>query len=60
MIIDAPCHIIEPDFPFGTDLPSTRASVPFSEKDIVLITDNFTPSEVHRIMYQNAYEFYKL
>ena len=45
---------------FGTDLPSTRAKVPFSEKDVVLITDNFTPSEVHRIMYQNAYEFYKL
>lgn len=43
---------------FGTDLPSTRASVRFSDKDIALIVDNFTPDEVHRIMYQNAYEFY--
>lgn len=44
---------------FGTDLPSTRASVAFSDKDISLVTDNFTPNEAHRILYQNAYDFYK-
>lgn len=43
---------------FGTDLPSTRAKIPFSEKDVQLITDNFSTDELHHIFYQNALEWY--
>lgn len=43
---------------FGTDLPSTRAKIPFSKKDIDLIRNNFTESEQHKIFFENAYEWY--
>lgn len=43
---------------FGTDLPSTRANIPFSEKDIELIRENFPDEAQIRIFYQNAYEWY--
>ncbi len=43
---------------FGTDLPSTRAKVPFSEKDIALIRDHFPEEALHRIFWQNAMDWY--
>lgn len=43
---------------FGTDLPSTRAKVPFSEKDLQLIRDSFSTDELENILYQNALGWY--
>ena len=43
---------------FGTDLPSTRAKIPFTVKDIELIKENFTASEQENIFYKNAEEWY--
>jgi predicted TIM-barrel fold metal-dependent hydrolase len=43
---------------FGTDLPSTRAKVPFSDKDVQLVKDNFSQEELERIFYGNAWEWY--
>lgn len=43
---------------FGTDLPSTRAKIPFSEKDIQLFKDHFSLEEQNRIFYQNAQSWY--
>ncbi len=44
---------------FGTDLPSTRAKIPFSEKDIDLITQNFSESEQEHLFYKNAVKWYR-
>ena len=43
---------------FGTDLPSTRARIPFSDKDLHLVTDNFSVDEPENIFYKNALEWY--
>lgn len=43
---------------FGTDLPSTRAKIPFSERDIWAIADNFSTDELENIFYNNALEWY--
>ncbi|GJM29254.1 MAG: 2-pyrone-4,6-dicarboxylate hydrolase [Cyclobacteriaceae bacterium] len=43
---------------FGTDLPSTRAKVPFSERDIELIEQNFEIDEQRQIFYKNAISWY--
>ncbi|WP_109436089.1 amidohydrolase [Aquimarina sp. AU119] len=43
---------------FGTDLPSTRAKIPFSQKDINIIIDNFSMSEQENIFYKNAQQWY--
>jgi predicted TIM-barrel fold metal-dependent hydrolase len=43
---------------FGTDLPSTRAKVPFSDKDVQLVVDNFSAEACDNIFYQNALEWY--
>jgi len=44
---------------FGSDLPSTRAKRPFEESDIKIITDNFSDSEADKILYNNAFNWYK-
>lgn len=44
---------------FGTDLPSTRAKIPFSDKDVQLIVDNFSETETEHIFYKNAVNWYK-
>lgn len=44
---------------FGTDLPSTRAKTPFSEKDLQLVRNNFSTEELKKVFYQNASEWYK-
>jgi predicted TIM-barrel fold metal-dependent hydrolase len=43
---------------FGTDLPSTRARVPFSKKDLDLIKSNFDDEALNRILTQNALAWY--
>lgn len=52
-------YSINPDaLMFGTDLPSTRAKVPFTEKDIQLIRDHFSGEEQKKIFFTNAAEWY--
>ncbi|WP_294280608.1 amidohydrolase family protein [uncultured Chryseobacterium sp.] len=52
-------YSINPDaLMFGTDLPSTRAKVPFTEKDIQLIRDHFSGEEQEKIFFTNAAEWY--
>ncbi|AOM79361.1 amidohydrolase family protein [Pedobacter steynii] len=43
---------------FGTDLPSTRAKVAFSIKDLQLLEKNFAPDELENIFYLNALNWY--
>lgn len=43
---------------FGTDLPSTRAKMPFSENDLELIKDHFSDEDRHKILYQNGFDWY--
>lgn len=45
---------------FGTDLPSTRVKIPFTEKDVRLIKENFSPKELENIFYNNAFDWYQL
>ncbi len=50
---------INPDsLMFGTDLPSTRAQIPFSIRDVDLIKNNFTIAEQKKIFFENAYRWY--
>ena len=52
-------HAINPEaLMFGTDLPSTRANRPFSIHDVTLIREHFGPTDAHRILVQNATDFY--
>ena len=44
---------------FGTDLPSTRAKIPFTQKDILRVVDNFSKEDQERIFYKNALNWYK-
>lgn len=51
---------ISPDaLMFGTDLPSTRAPRPFKNSDVQIIYDLFDPSHYHKILYENAYQWYQ-
>lgn len=43
---------------FGTDLPSTRAKIPFSDSDLDLIKDNFSVAEQEMIFLTNAKNWY--
>jgi len=43
---------------FGTVLPSTRAKVPFSDRDVQLVKDNFSADELENIFYKNALAWY--
>lgn len=45
---------------FGTDLPSTRAPKPFSDKDINLITETLDYKLAEKVLYLNAMNFYKV
>ncbi|MET0103336.1 MAG: amidohydrolase family protein [Sedimenticola sp.] len=44
---------------FGTDLPSTRASRPYSDDDISLVFDALGEDQADRVLYSNALEFYR-
>lgn len=43
---------------FGTDLPSTRAKIPFSDKHVQLLMDNFSGDELDNILCKNGLEWY--
>jgi predicted TIM-barrel fold metal-dependent hydrolase len=43
---------------FGTDLPSTRANIPFTNKDVIRIEENFNASELENIFHKNALGWY--
>tara|TARA_R110002049_G_scaffold13509_3_gene58751 strand:- start:101380 stop:102282 length:903 start_codon:yes stop_codon:yes gene_type:complete len=44
---------------FGTDLPSTRASRPFSHDDYKLVLECLDPEQASNVLYKNAIEFYR-
>jgi len=45
---------------FGTDLPSTRAPVPFRPSDITLVVETLGPEAAQRVLWQNAFDFYRM
>ena len=45
---------------FGTDLPSTRAARPYSDRDFKLVIDTLGEENAHRVLYDNARAFYRL
>jgi predicted TIM-barrel fold metal-dependent hydrolase len=45
---------------FGTDLPSTRAPVPYSNLDLSLLLEAFDAKTIRKLLETNAREFYKL
>ncbi len=44
---------------FGTDLPSTRAKIPFSLSDVQKIAQHFDEDDQENIFYKNALKWYK-
>ena len=44
---------------FGTDLPSTRAPSPYTDRDLMLLIDCVDPNLVTAILETNAVEFYR-
>lgn len=44
---------------FGSDLPSTRAPVPFSPHDLRRVQDSFDADALQRMLWQNAVELYR-
>ncbi len=50
---------INPDaLMFGTDLPSTRAKIPFNQAHVQLIEDNFSADAQEKIFFKNAHQWY--
>jgi len=45
---------------FGTDLPSTRAARPYSDRDFHLVIDTLGEEGARRVLYENAITFYRL
>ena len=45
---------------FGTDLPSTRAARPYSDRDFQLIIDILGEEAARRVFYTNAINFYRV
>jgi len=45
---------------FGTDLPSTRAARPYSDRDFQLLIDALGEEAAKRVFYTNAINFYRL
>lgn len=44
---------------FGTDLPSTRASRPYSDADLLLVVETLGEEGARRVLYENAVAFYQ-
>ncbi len=54
-------HSINPScLMFGTDLPSTRATRPFSDEDLLLVSEALGEDEAMKVFYDNAASFYGL
>lgn len=45
---------------FGTDLPSTRAPIPYSDDDFLLVVDALDQDGVENVFSQNACDFYRV
>lgn len=45
---------------FGTDLPSTRAKVPFQDSDLNTVIDTLGPEAARKVLSSNAVAFYKV
>lgn len=45
---------------FGTDLPSTRAARPYTDRDFRLIADELGEQAARRLLYSNAASFYRV
>lgn len=44
---------------FGTDLPSTRAARPYSDRDFLLVIETLGEVGARRVLHDNAREFYR-
>ena len=44
---------------FGTDLPSTRAPRPYSDEDLLLISETLGGEMAKKVLYENAIAFYR-
>jgi len=44
---------------FGTDLPSTRAAVPYSERDLQLVVETLGEGPAQQVIYDNALPLYQ-
>jgi predicted TIM-barrel fold metal-dependent hydrolase len=44
---------------FGTDLPSTRAARPYSDRDFELVVQALGPEGARRVLFDNAFAFYR-
>jgi predicted TIM-barrel fold metal-dependent hydrolase len=54
-------HAVDPGaLMFGTDLPSTRAPVPFKAADIDLVVDTLGEEAAGRVLWQNGRDFYTM
>jgi predicted TIM-barrel fold metal-dependent hydrolase len=45
---------------FGTDLPSTRASRPYTDRDLQLIIETLGEQAAERVFWSNAAQFYRV
>ena len=45
---------------FGTDLPSTRAARPYSDRDFQLVVDTLGDTAARRVLHDNAAAFYRV
>ena len=44
---------------FGTDLPSTRAPVPYADTDLLKVVDAIGEEPARKVFYDNAIRFYR-
>jgi len=44
---------------FGTDLPSTRAPIPYTDNDFLLVVDALGESDAANVLSRNAIDFYR-
>jgi predicted TIM-barrel fold metal-dependent hydrolase len=45
---------------FGTDLPSTRAARPYTDRDFQMVIDTLGEEAARRVFYKNAINFYRI
>ena len=44
---------------FGTDLPSTRAARPYSDRDFALVVETLGEDTARQVLFENARDFYR-
>ena len=45
---------------FGTDLPSTRAARPYSDRDFGLVVETLGENAAAQVLFKNARNFYRV